>query len=99
MDETYLKTTLANMGHFEVTGVKVVRDGSTKEPAGYGFLQFRDESVAQAFFRRVEGKVIPDALKVTSCPSKLSIIDAAITRFLASLSEARHVFYEFIFSS
>ena len=64
MDENYLKNTLANMGLYEVNGAKIVRDASTKKPAGYGFLKFRDDGTAQNFFRRVQGRAFPDALKV-----------------------------------
>ncbi|CAM9576550.1 unnamed protein product [Lampetra planeri] len=72
MDQSFVARAFASVGE-NVTGVKIIRNRLTGAPAGYGFVEFLDQSTAERCLHSLNGQPIPGAAHVSSgCPHRHS---------------------------
>ncbi|XP_032817809.1 tRNA selenocysteine 1-associated protein 1-like isoform X1 [Petromyzon marinus] len=60
MDQSFVARAFASVGE-NVTGVKIIRNRLTGAPAGYGFVEFLDQSTAERCLHSLNGQPIPGA--------------------------------------
>ena len=65
MDESFLKSSLEQMGEHNVVSIKVMKNKFTGEPASYGFINFDNDNHALIAMHKLNGKVIPNTNPVS----------------------------------
>uniref|UniRef100_A0ACD5V1L6 Uncharacterized protein n=1 Tax=Avena sativa TaxID=4498 RepID=A0ACD5V1L6_AVESA len=63
MDETYLYSAFAPVGQHQVTSVKIIRNKSTGQPEGYGFIEFLSRAAAE-YALTFTGQMMPNVDQV-----------------------------------